>query len=54
MMLLIIKDYNADDVFLCEENRINTTNGMKIKFSDAWGFDNQMRYIQVLTFTNGD
>jgi len=51
MMLMVTKDFNGKRVFLCEESRINTINGMKIKFVDAWRSDNKMRYIPVLTFT---
>jgi hypothetical protein len=47
MMLMVTKDFDAPDVFLCEESRINTTNGMKIKFIDAYRFDNKMRYRPV-------
>jgi hypothetical protein len=47
MMLMVTKDVDAPDVFLCEESRINTTNGMKIKFIEAYGFDNRMRYSQI-------
>lgn len=47
MMLMIIKDFNGKHVFLCEESRINTTNGMEIKFSDPSGFDNKMRYASI-------
>ena len=49
---MVTKDVDAPAVFLCEESRINTTNGMKIIFIDAYGFANKMRYIPVLTFTN--
>ena len=50
MTLMVTKDSDAPDVFLCEESRINTTNGMKIKFIEAYGFGNEMRYRPVLTF----
>jgi hypothetical protein len=49
MMLMVTTEFDAPDVFLCEESRINTTNGMKIKFIEAYKLDNKMRYSPVIT-----